>query len=490
MSGGAGLYRGSHEDTSPKEHVTRKPNNGCDADMSHTKSGLERYVGAQQGVYEHALAEIRRGRKTSHWMWYVFPQLIGLGNSTTSRRFGIRDLDEARAYLAHPVLGARLLECLQAVLEQQGTAVDIFGDTDARKLRSCVTLFAHADPAQPVFHRVLERFFDGRPDRRSNQMLGSRIDPASEQSLRTEYFMHPSAPSRLIVIDFEATCDEPRNPDPQEVIEFPAVLIDVVRRTVIGEFHRYVRPVAHPTLTRFCSDLTGIPQQQVDAADDFPAVLRAYSDWLTANDLVGVPVATCGDWDLGTLLPPQCRQHGLPIPDWARSWINVKDVFRRSMPGVRSMGLSGMLEQLGLRFEGRPHSGIDDTRNIARVVIALLDRDPNCLAARPAAPPAPDREATGGDDIGTLLARLTPDCGKAAAQSIEFAVLDLAKKNPDALIAHAQSPLTAHRECVAFVAGKLIERGLGTERLRQMLDTLRRDGNSWVRKKAERALGR
>jgi uncharacterized protein (DUF1810 family)/inhibitor of KinA sporulation pathway (predicted exonuclease) len=460
------------------------------SNTSGTATPLDRFIRAQEGVYERALDEIRRGRKTSHWMWYIFPQLIGLGKRITSQRFGIRDLEEARAYLVHPVLGACLLECLQAVLDQQGTAVDIFGDTDARKLRSCVTLFVHADPAQPVFQQVLERFFDDRPDRRSNQMLGVRIDPSSEKFLQTEDFMSESELSQLIVIDFEATCDEPRNPDPQEVIEFPAVLIDVARRTVIGEFHRYVRPVAHPTLSRFCVDLTGIPQQQVDAADDFPTVLQAYTAWLTANDLGGVPVATCGDWDLGTLLPPQCRQHGLPIPDWARSWINVKDVFRRSVPGVRSMGLSGMLEQLGLRFEGRPHSGIDDTRNIARVVIALLGRDPNCLAARPAAPPAQGREAEGGDDIGKLLARLTPDCGKAAAQSIEFAVLDLAKKNPDALIAHAQSPAASHRECVAFVAGKLIERGLGTERLRQMLEALRRDGNSWVRKKAERALGR
>jgi uncharacterized protein (DUF1810 family) len=128
---------------------------------------LERFVAAQDagGTYDHAVAELRRGRKTSHWMWFVFPQIAGLGMSPVSRRFAISSLEEARAYLAHPVLGPRLTECASIVAETPGqTAEQIFGDIDALKLRSSMTLFLRADPGQPVFARVLDQYFDGSPD--------------------------------------------------------------------------------------------------------------------------------------------------------------------------------------------------------------------------------------------------------------------------------------------------------------------------------------
>jgi uncharacterized protein (DUF1810 family) len=128
---------------------------------------LERFVAAQDagGTYERAVAELRRGRKTSHWMWFVFPQIAGLGMSPVSRRFAISSLDEARAYLAHPVLGPRLTECANIVAQTPGrTAEQIFGDIDAMKLRSSMTLFLRADPDEPVFTRVLDQYFDGSPD--------------------------------------------------------------------------------------------------------------------------------------------------------------------------------------------------------------------------------------------------------------------------------------------------------------------------------------
>ena len=128
---------------------------------------LKRFVTAQDagGTYQQAVAELRRGRKASHWMWFVFPQIAGLGYSATSRMFAISSLDEARAYLAHPVLGPRLVECATIVAQTQDrTAEQIFGGIDAQKLRSCVTLFQRADPGQPVFGQVLARYFDGRPD--------------------------------------------------------------------------------------------------------------------------------------------------------------------------------------------------------------------------------------------------------------------------------------------------------------------------------------
>jgi uncharacterized protein (DUF1810 family) len=135
---------------------------------------LDRFLHAQEarGTYAAAVAELRAGRKTGHWMWFVFPQLDGLGLSETSRRYAISSLDEARAYVAHPVLGARLEETARALAEVEGkTATEILGSVDAMKLRSSMTLFARAAPEQPLFRQVLERYFDG-PDHATETRLG------------------------------------------------------------------------------------------------------------------------------------------------------------------------------------------------------------------------------------------------------------------------------------------------------------------------------
>ncbi|GAA4258449.1 DUF1810 domain-containing protein [Dactylosporangium darangshiense] len=126
---------------------------------------LSRFVQAQEYVYAEALAELRRARKTGHWMWFVFPQVAGLGLSSMSQRYAIGSLDEARAYLQHPMLGPRLLECADALLaDTEHTAEAILGSIDSIKLRSSMTLFAHADPAENRFARVLDRYFDGLED--------------------------------------------------------------------------------------------------------------------------------------------------------------------------------------------------------------------------------------------------------------------------------------------------------------------------------------
>lgn len=136
---------------------------------------LQRFVAAQdtQQTYRQALAELRAGRKTSHWIWFVFPQLAGLGTSSTSRRYALSGPEEARAYLAHPLLGARLLESGRVVVETAPgrSAESILGDIDATKLRSSMTLFGHIDSEQAVFGDVLARFFGGRPDPRTEQLL-------------------------------------------------------------------------------------------------------------------------------------------------------------------------------------------------------------------------------------------------------------------------------------------------------------------------------
>ena len=128
--------------------------------------GLERFVGAQDGgVYEQALRELRAGAKRGHWMWFVFPQVAGLGRSSTAQHYALAGLEEARAYLAHPVLGPRLVECAQALLELSGRdPVRVLGSVDAVKLRSSMTLFETAAPDERVFGEVLERYFGGERD--------------------------------------------------------------------------------------------------------------------------------------------------------------------------------------------------------------------------------------------------------------------------------------------------------------------------------------
>jgi uncharacterized protein (DUF1810 family) len=136
---------------------------------------LARFVEAQDsgGTYAQALAELRRGRKTSHWMWFVFPQVAGLGRSPTARFYALSGLDEARAYLAHPVLGARLRECCRALLElEESSPETVLGGIDAVKLRSSMTLFLRAEPEQQVFARVLEKYFGGVADAATDQVLG------------------------------------------------------------------------------------------------------------------------------------------------------------------------------------------------------------------------------------------------------------------------------------------------------------------------------
>lgn len=126
---------------------------------------LERFVKAQDsaGTYQRAVAELRGGRKTTHWMWFIFPQLTGLGRSEMAQAYAISDLAEAQAYLAHPILGPRLIECAEIVAAQQGrSAEQMFGGVDAIKLRSSMTLFAHAAPDQTIFQQVIDQYYDGQ----------------------------------------------------------------------------------------------------------------------------------------------------------------------------------------------------------------------------------------------------------------------------------------------------------------------------------------
>jgi uncharacterized protein (DUF1810 family) len=140
---------------------------------------LERFVQAQAGEYQRALAEIKSGRKRTHWMWYVFPQFAGLGSSHLAMLYAVKSVEEASAYLRHPVLAPRLVECAEAALAVEGrSAREVFGSPDDLKLRSCATLFAHVSPDGSVFHRIIDKYFGGQPDERTVRLL--------EQAERTD----------------------------------------------------------------------------------------------------------------------------------------------------------------------------------------------------------------------------------------------------------------------------------------------------------------
>lgn len=133
---------------------------------------LQRFLDAQAPVYDEVCAELRAGRKTSHWMWFIFPQLRGLGHSSLAQHYGIAGRAEAQAYVQHPVLGARLKECMALLLAHRDlNAEDIFGSIDAMKLRSCATLFATVAPQEPVFAQVLAQLYFGQPCHRTQEML-------------------------------------------------------------------------------------------------------------------------------------------------------------------------------------------------------------------------------------------------------------------------------------------------------------------------------
>ncbi len=196
----------------------------------------------------------------------------------------------------------------------------------------------------------------------------------------------PRLLDHLIVLDFEATCDDVNPKAPQEIIEFPSVLLSAHTFEVVAEFESFVRPVHHPVLTPFCRELTGIEQAHVDGAPLFADVFAAHQAWLTQHGLPlepgadGLPYAfvTCGDWDLKTMLPAQlqaCDEVPNEPPAPYRQWINVKHPFRAATKQKRgATGMPHMLEKLGLELEGRHHRGIDDCRNIARLVRALAQQ--------------------------------------------------------------------------------------------------------------------
>lgn len=183
-----------------------------------------------------------------------------------------------------------------------------------------------------------------------------------------------------LVLDFEATCDNAVKIKPQEIIEFPVLKVNARTMKTESIFHTYVEPTAHPNLTPFCTELTGITQDMVSGQPKLVEVLQDFHKWMSTNGLLDPNVnscfVTCGDWDLKTMLPSQCKHFKIPIPDYFRKWVNIKRVFQ-AVTGLKATGMPGMLDALRLELEGRHHSGIDDSKNIAKILVKLLKSSPD-----------------------------------------------------------------------------------------------------------------
>uniref|UniRef100_A0A0B7ATB0 SAP domain-containing protein n=1 Tax=Arion vulgaris TaxID=1028688 RepID=A0A0B7ATB0_9EUPU len=178
----------------------------------------------------------------------------------------------------------------------------------------------------------------------------------------------------LVIIDFEATCSETNENFMHEIIEFPAVMVDVRNQAVCNVFQRFCKPTVNPVLTDFCTTLTGISQSQVDRAKDFTEVFRDFEEWLSLHGLgtkYEFAVLTDGPWDMARFLKTQVELSSIEYPWWAKHWINLRKAYAAFYACGR-VNLHKMLDDLGLKFQGRPHCGLDDSRNIAAIVMRLL----------------------------------------------------------------------------------------------------------------------
>ncbi|CAJ1431480.1 unnamed protein product [Effrenium voratum] len=240
------------------------------------------------------------------------------------------------------------------------------------------------DPAQWQGKNVLGRALmkarsQLRSDAEDEEVVEVTKKPRWGRKNAAEAAEHPPEPDSdppdcYVVLDFEATCDKPVQVKPQEIIEFPMVLVDATSHKKVKEFRTYVRPTANPKITAFCTELTGITQEQVDVAPAWSEALRLGEAWLREQSGYSRPLfVTCGDWDLRQMVVEQCKQCQQPVPGMFKKWLNIKNLFMANT-GKPSTGMKGMLESLEMPLEGRHHSGLDDCRNIARILAELLRR--------------------------------------------------------------------------------------------------------------------
>uniref|UniRef100_A0A8C5WK61 ERI1 exoribonuclease 3 n=2 Tax=Leptobrachium leishanense TaxID=445787 RepID=A0A8C5WK61_9ANUR len=207
-----------------------------------------------------------------------------------------------------------------------------------------------------------------------NRRLGSQGFGGSVAAMTS---FPPQRYHYFLVLDFEATCDKPQI-HPQEIIEFPILKLNGRTMEIESTFHTYVQPVVHPQLTPFATELTGIIQEMVDNQPTLCQVLERVEEWMAKEGLLDPSVksifVTCGDWDLKLMLPGQCEYLGLQVADYFKQWINLKKAYSFAIGTWPKNGLLDMNKGLSLQHIGRPHSGIDDCRNIANIMKTLAHR--------------------------------------------------------------------------------------------------------------------
>lgn len=187
----------------------------------------------------------------------------------------------------------------------------------------------------------------------------------------------------FLVLDFEGVNNKYHGgPDIMEIIEFPVLKVNAQTFETESIFHSYVQPTIHTQLNPVCTEITGITQSMVDGQPTLPEVLKNLDDWMRGENLLEKGVTTCfvtcGDWDLKTGLPVQCKYQKLDYPDYLRKWLNVKDIFL-ALTGIKGYSMKTMLRDLELELDGRHHSGIDDSKNITKILKTLASRDPSKL---------------------------------------------------------------------------------------------------------------
>lgn len=270
----------------------------------------------------------------------------------------------------------------------------------------------------------------------------------------------PHGFSHAIVLDFEATCSDTGAVRPQEIIELPSVLVAVPGGEVLDEFASFVRPVHHPQLTPFCRELTTIAQADVDAAPVFADVFAAHQAWLAGHGLTpqNALMVTCGDWDLRTMLPAQCRASEPPvsrIPPLFRRWANLKVLFA-GVVGRKGAGMPKMLDALDLPLVGTHHRGVDDCRNLAAILRVLLARGldlaPTGELAPDRHPPVPVRLQLGEASASVVLQKRTlASVRTAAGRSFRRPVASIAREDG--------TPVTSDADLTELQAGDVLVLG-------------------------------
>ncbi|KAG0724054.1 ERI1 exoribonuclease 3 [Chionoecetes opilio] len=206
--------------------------------------------------------------------------------------------------------------------------------------------------------------------------FSSRIRQQQQHLKRSAKMKRPQQFDYFLVLDFEATCDDKKKMNPQEIIEFPVLKVNAQTYEIEKEFRQFVRPMNHPKLSHFCTELTSIQQEDVDSAKPFSEVFEDFKEWMEQK--VGLDkeclFVTCGNWDLLTMLPSQCALDNLPVPPYCKRWLNIKRSYAIKK-GEFVKGMMPMLKGLNLQHIGRHHSGLDDCKNIVNILRALDDLD-------------------------------------------------------------------------------------------------------------------